>query len=71
MTTRTQHPPQIHRLLDAEELATQLGESKQTVYALAREKGLPCIRFGRAIRFDPFAVREWLQSGGTASSEAA
>ena len=55
-------------LLKAGELAEILEEPKPTVYALAREKGMPCIRFGRAMRFDGKAVAEWLQAGGTAST---
>lgn len=55
-------------LLTADDLADQLGYPKSRIYALAREGDLPVIRFGRAMRFDPNAVRKWLEAGGTAGN---
>ena len=60
--------PRLNRLLTAAELAERWGEDTQTIYTLAREKGLPVIRFGRAMRFDPRAVAEWAANGGTAGN---
>lgn len=59
-------------LLKADGLAEILfpdeDQGRHKVYTAAREHGMPCIRFGRAMRFDPKAVAEWLQAGGTASN---
>lgn len=65
MSTKNQLPPRLNRLWTAAEIAEQTGEPLQTVYTLAREHGMPHIRFGRAIRFDPQAVSAWLAAGGT------
>ena len=65
MITATRLP----RLRSAREIAEQMGLSLARVYQLAREDGMPCIRLGRAMRFDTEAVREWLADGGTTSGE--
>ncbi len=56
-------------LLTASELSNQLGYPLTRIYELAREGELPCVRFGRAVRFDPRAIREWIEAGGTACSD--
>jgi len=35
---------------------------------LSRTGELPHIRLGRALRYDPAAVRAWLDAGGTAAN---
>jgi len=65
----TTAPQDLPTLLTAADLASQLGYPKSRIYELARDGDLPCIRFGRAMRFDPRAVREWLANGGTANGE--
>ena len=62
MADPTQHLP---RLLKASDLAQQTGISVPRIYELARTGQLPCIRLGRSMRFDPLAVRAWLEAGGT------
>lgn len=59
---------ELPRLLTADEVARQTGLSKGRIYELAREEDMPHVRLGRAVRFDPVAVREWIASGGTGSS---
>ena len=59
--------PTLNRLLKARELAETWEEPTWKVYECVREHGLPAIRFGRALRFDPVAVQRWLDNGGTAS----
>jgi excisionase family DNA binding protein len=68
MGTTTQDAPRLGRLHTARDLADQLGEDPQTIYRLARDHGLPCIRLGRAMRFDSTAVAAWLANGGTAGT---
>lgn len=62
---------ELNRLLTATELSGATGIPKSRVFQLAREGKLPCIRLGRAMRFDPEAVHHWLAAGGTASDETA
>ena len=48
------------RLLRAEQVAEMLGCSKWFVYALAQDGKLPSINIGRAVRFDPKDVMEFV-----------
>ena len=54
------------RLMTAEELSRWLGIRKQHAYELARAGVLPCVKLGRAIRFDPVELEEFLKNGGAA-----
>ena len=42
-----------------DELAKHLKVSRSFLWEL-RKKGLPCIRIGRTVRYQPDAVAEWL-----------
>lgn len=53
------------RLHNAQEIAAARGIPLWRVYELAREQGMPHIRLGRSLRFDPAAVDDWLKAGGT------
>ena len=55
----------LPRLMTAAELAADTGIPKSRVYFLTRCGELPHVRLGRAVRYDPGAVREWLERGGT------
>jgi excisionase family DNA binding protein len=46
----------------AEQIAARNGVSARTITRLVAEEGLPSFRVGRALRFDPVAVDEWLAS---------
>lgn len=61
----------LPRLATATEVADQTGLSRHRVYELARVEGMPHVRLGRAVRFDPTAVRAWLAAGGTAADDDA
>lgn len=51
------------RLMTVEELEEPLPLSKKTLYALAKRKGgIPAIRIGNLVRFEPRSVAEWLRS---------
>ena len=65
MATASEAPPRLGRLLTADELAEAVGENRMSIYRWAREYGMPHVRFGRAMRFDPRAVAAWLDAGGT------
>ncbi|MCC6348318.1 MAG: helix-turn-helix domain-containing protein [Candidatus Eisenbacteria bacterium] len=48
-------------LLTLGDVAEYLRVSPRTVRRLMR-RGLPCIRFGRSVRFEPKAVSRWLEA---------
>jgi len=54
------------RLWTAREAAHFLAVSESWVYQAARGGTLPCIRVGRALRFDPSALRAYVrgETGG-------
>lgn len=54
----------LGRLLYAEEVAVLLGLPIQRVYALVRDRILPAVRLGRAIRFSSARLKEWVAAGG-------
>ncbi len=51
--------------------ARRLGVRVHRVYELARAGVRPSVRIGRAVRFDPVAVEEWIAGGGTGGSGGA
>jgi len=51
-------------LLTYEELGKALKLSTRYLIKCVQEEGLPCIHFGRAVRFDPAKVAEWVNSRG-------
>lgn len=53
-------------LVDVDAVAARLGVKRFTVYDLVREGKLPCVRIGRAIRFDEDVIEEWISKGGCA-----
>ena len=55
--------PETPALLSTSQLAEHLGCSKRHVCRL-RDRGLPCIRVGALVRFDPEEVRRWLEGDG-------
>lgn len=65
------HPTPLPRLLTAQELSKQLGYPLDRIYELARRGEMPVVRLGRAVRFDPGAIRAWLEAGGTAAGAEA
>lgn len=52
-------PKQEKLLLDSNELAEQLSVSVSTIVKL-RKQGMPIIRIGDAVRFDPKAVMQFI-----------
>ena len=57
--------PVLSPLADAHDLAAETGIPLSRVWQLARSGELPCIRLGRAMRFDREVVAQWLRNGGT------
>lgn len=54
----------ISHLMRARDVADVLGLPVTTVYAHARDGRLPAIRIGRRVRFEPDAIRDFIESGG-------
>jgi hypothetical protein len=50
------------KLLTYNELGKELSLSIRYLQKCIKEEGLPCIHFGRAIRFDPVQITEWVNS---------
>ena len=51
-------------LLSVEELAAQFKVTPKIIHNLVQTKGLPCLNFGpNELRFDPIAVRRWIDAG--------
>lgn len=55
--------------LSAEDIASHLGVTKDTVYAWIVEKSMPAHRVGRLWKFQVSEVDEWVRRGRAASSE--
>lgn len=65
------HAMENIKLLKASELAKNFQISTDRVYELMRTRGLPAVSLGaHQIRFDPIAVRHWLDEGGRTVLEA-
>jgi excisionase family DNA binding protein len=61
----------MEQLLTAEDIADLLNTKLERVWALAREKDLPCVRLGkRQMRFDRQAVERFIASGGSKDAAA-
>jgi excisionase family DNA binding protein len=48
-------------LLTATELFPLIGVSRTTIYQMVADGGIPYLRIGTMIRFDPHAIAEWLR----------
>ena len=49
-------------LITSEEAARLLTISERKLWELTNARKVPCIRFGRAVRYDPRDLREWLET---------
>jgi excisionase family DNA binding protein len=55
----------IEPLVRAEAVARELAVAPRTVFVMAARGEIPCVRIGRAVRFDPRAIRRFIERGGT------
>jgi excisionase family DNA binding protein len=61
----------LPELLDVTELGSVLfpywdeARRRRWVYRAVEEKGLPAVRLGRSLLFDPDAVKDWLEQHST------
>ena len=52
----------MESLLDVKQCADVLRLKVSTIYALVHEQRIPHIKLGRALRFDPDRIREWIEA---------
>ncbi|WP_201375377.1 helix-turn-helix domain-containing protein [Ktedonobacter robiniae] len=52
----------LEKLLDIHGVMEYLSVSRQTVYMLIDQEGLPVVRVGAQLRFIPSSVQRWLLS---------
>jgi excisionase family DNA binding protein len=48
------------KLLTYQELGKELSLSIRYLQKCVKDKSLPCIKFGRAVRFDPVRIADWV-----------
>jgi len=48
------------KLLTYQELGKELSLSVRYLQKCVKDKGLPCVKFGRAVRFDPVKIATWV-----------
>ena len=58
------------KLLTYKELGKELSLSIRYLQKCIQEEGLPCIHFGRAIRFDPVKIAEWVEGRNQKSNNS-
>ena len=49
-------------LVRPKEDAAMLAMSARMLWTLTNTKAIPCVRFGRAVRYDPDDLRSWRDS---------
>ena len=59
------------KLLTYKELAKELSLSIRYLQKCIQEEGMPCIYFGKAVRFDPIKIAEWVNSRNHKSNDSA
>lgn len=55
--------------LSADEIASHLGVSKDTVYAWISTQNMPAHKVGRLWKFQTSEVDEWVRQGGASTKE--
>ena len=55
----------LPQLVTARDLSATTGIPLWRLYELTRSGGVPHVRLGRAVRYDPEAVASWIAAGGT------
>jgi len=57
--------------LSADDIASHLGVTKDTVYAWIAEKAMPAHKIGRLWKFQASEVDDWVRTGSAASEQDA
>lgn len=56
-----QEVSRVENLLSVRQVAELLGLRKQTVYVLVMRRQIPHLKIGEALRFDPDAIRDFIE----------
>ncbi|WP_129658116.1 helix-turn-helix domain-containing protein [Rothia uropygialis] len=56
--------------LSADDIATHLGITKETIYVLIADKRMPAHKVGRLWKFQVSEVDEWVRGGASSEEEA-
>jgi excisionase family DNA binding protein len=56
-------------LLSVEEAAHAMRVSRRTLFTLTKDEGLPCVRLGSRVLYDPNDLRAWIHKHKAAGSE--
>jgi excisionase family DNA binding protein len=60
------HAAKVKLLWTSREAAAALNISERTLWKLTNEAKMPCVRIGRAVRYDPEDIRAWIERTKTA-----
>ena len=60
---------QLERLLTPRECCQLLHISERTLWGMSKRGEIPCLRFGKAVRYDPVDLRVWLDGQKQAGRE--
>ncbi len=52
----------IKLLLKPSDAAEAISISPRKLWAMTASGEIPCVRFGRSVRYDPADLREWIES---------
>lgn len=55
--------------LSADDIAAQLGATKDTVYTWISEKAIPAHKVGRLWKFQASEINDWVRAGAAASDD--
>ncbi len=68
--SQTTNSPRASRMLDVEDVATELKVSKRKVWKMKAMKQIPSpVRLGRAVRWDSKAIDRWISAGCPSQAE--
>jgi excisionase family DNA binding protein len=56
-------------LLTVPQAAKALSISPRSLWSLTKRGAIPCVRIGRAVRYDPADLRSWIASQKTATRQ--
>jgi excisionase family DNA binding protein len=69
--TTIQQTDTTRLLWTSREAAQALTISERKLWSLTNEGSIPCVRIGRAVRYDPADIRAWIESQKSAGASAA
>jgi excisionase family DNA binding protein len=65
------YPNNPKLLWTSRETAAAMGISERTLWKLTNDGDIPCVRIGRAVRYDPTDIRSWIQTQKAANPSSA